>query len=78
MEMKKLDDKVLAYGEHTGHAHRVTVDVFEDKEKLRHFAGKTKVTHEEHKPIEIPDGKWVSGQVREYDHFSEEAHEVRD
>lgn len=76
--MKKLDKRVLAEGEVTGHAHRVEVDVFEDEQGLRHFQGRTPLTHEEHKRIEIPSGKWVSGRVREYDHFSEEARNVID
>ena len=75
---KKLDEKVLAHGEVTGHAHRVTVDVYEDDAKMKYFEGKTKVTHEEHGPIEIPAGKWVSGQVIEYDHWDNEARAVRD
>ena len=76
--MKKLDEKVLAHGEITGHAHRVTVDVYEGDDKLRHFSGATRVTHEEHGAIDIPVGEWVSGQVREYDHFAEESKTVRD
>lgn len=76
--MKKLNEKVLAHGEVTGHAHRVGVDVFEDDDGTRRFVGKTIVTHEEHKQIEIPDGKWASGRIIEYDHFAEEAREVRD
>lgn len=75
---KKLDDKVLAYGEVTGHAHRVTVDVYEDEKKLRYFEGETIVTHEEHKPISLPNKEWVSGRVLEYDHFAEEARNVAD
>ena len=77
-KLKKLDEKVLAHGEATGHAHRVTVDVYEDENKIKYFEGKTSLTHEEHKRIDIPCGEWVSGQIREYDHFSEEARVVRD
>lgn len=69
--MKKLDEKVLAHGEVTGHAHRVSVDVYEDKDKTKYFAGPTRVVHEEHKPIEIPDGRWASGQILRYDYFEE-------
>jgi len=78
MDRKKLEEKVLAHGEVTGHAHRVTVDVYEDEEKYKYFSGKTRVTHEEHGKIEIPEGTWVSGQVQEYDHFENEARAVRD
>jgi len=76
--MKKLKNRVLAEGEVTGHAHRVTVDVFEDDQGNKHFAGETDVTHEEHGKITLPNKKWVSGRVLEYDHFAEEARNVTD
>lgn len=77
---KKLDKRILAEGEATGHAHRVGVDVYEDDKfpGVLFFDGKTTVTHEEHKPITLPDKKWASGKVREYDHFAEEARNVQD
>lgn len=75
---KKSKENVLAYGEKTGHAHRIDVDVFEDESGLKSFEGKTKITHEEHKPIEIPDGKWTSGIVNEYDYFQDLERKVAD
>ena len=36
------------------------------------------ITHQEHLPIEIPAGQYKIGRVLEYDHFLEEARQVRD
>lgn len=73
---------VLAEGEATGHAHRAGAGA-----KLRRHNNRlylevaedgTPVTHEEHKPILFPQGVWEVSRVLEYDHFAEEAREVRD
>jgi hypothetical protein len=78
MKRKKVTDKCLAYGEVTGHAHRVDVDVFETEIGTREFDGSTTVEHEEHKPIVLPEKKWTSGQVLEMDHLSQMQNPVRD
>ncbi len=66
---KKLKRKELAYGEATGHAHRIDIgDIFETKdgqlflkvEKL------TKVSHEEHKTIALKPGCYRVGIKRQY------------
>ena len=76
---RKSFGKVLADGEMTGHAHRVTVDVYEGAApETREFDGATTVTHEEHKPITLPDGEWVSGQVQEFDYLEQALRTVRD
>lgn len=75
--MKKRKEKVLAYGEVTGHAHRITQDVYEDGETCV-FDGATEITHEEHKPVTLPDKKWRSGIVQEYDYFQEMQRQVAD
>jgi hypothetical protein len=79
-ERRKLPEPILAEGEVTGHAHRLPrgVDVYERPDGLREFVGGGTLTHEEHGPVEIPIGEWVSGRVREYDHFAEEARQVQD
>jgi hypothetical protein len=70
---------VLADGELTGHAHRVTVAVMERTEDaVRVFVGPTTVTHEEHKPITLPARKWNSVQVTEFDHIANMERIVRD
>lgn len=81
--MEKIDGKKLAEGEITGHAHILdNAEVFELDNGLRIFSGEKEniLTHEEHNPIIIPAklGNYVSGKVVEYDHFAEEAKEVRD
>lgn len=67
-------DIILAYGEVTGHAHRI-VDVdamFYEKDGKLYLKNKTTVvvSHEEHKPITIEPGIWEIGQVREKDWLS--------
>ena len=78
MNRKKLDKKVLAEGEATGHAHRVDVDVYELPSGVREFDGSATVTHEEHKSLRLNADKWASAKVLEYDHFAEEARNVVD
>lgn len=58
-EVKKLERKELAYGEATGHAHRIDVgELFETKngELYLRVSELTNLTHEEHKKIEIVKG----------------------
>lgn len=73
---------VVAEGEGTGHAHVVIgdgVEVYEKDGTLYVSApnGGT-IRHEEHKPIDLAPGNYEIGIVREYDHFVEEARQVRD
>lgn len=74
----KIPNRILADGEFSGHSHRVEVDVFEGPDGTREFDGATTIMHEEHKPIDLPEGKWASGQVREFDYLSKMARTVRD
>ena len=72
---------ILAEGEATGHAHAVIdkIGLFNVEDNL--FLNATKeftVTHEEHKNITVPPGKYKIHIVKEYDHFEEEARKVRD
>jgi len=73
---------VLADGETTGHAHVMAPmytslflvgTLFYVKVEKQ-----TTLTHEEHNHLEIPPGVYKVRQVREYDHFAEEARRVRD
>lgn len=84
-----LDDqmrsKILAYGEVTGHAHRLM-----DAEDMRvetfrilnviymNVKRTTMLTHEEHKEIELPPGKYEIGIVRETDHMAGVTRQVAD
>ena len=80
---KKLNHLTLAVGEATGHHHTITEGEAELYEEngilyLRVLSEKATLTHQEHKVVEIPQGDWEIGIVREYDHFSEESKSVRD
>ena len=79
---KKEGRAIVAYGEVTGHCHEVIgdgVEVYEENGTLYVSApqGGT-IQHEEHRPIELPPGDYKIGIVQEYDHFFEEARQVRD
>ncbi|MBX7223566.1 MAG: hypothetical protein K1Y36_26875 [Blastocatellia bacterium] len=63
---------VLAYGELTGHSHRLEVpdsaELWESKGTLylKVVAASATVVHEEHKPITIPAGVYRVWMQREY------------
>ena len=80
--MKLRNDKCLAEGEVTGHAHRVTgedVAVYgEDVDRELHAPNGADVTHEEHKRIELPAGEYDITRQREIDPDTEEARVVAD
>lgn len=79
--MKQRLSRILQEGEATGHAHRACQGgvVYEEESSIElHTQDGTTISHEEHHPIAIPPGEYVIGIVREYDHFAEEARQVRD
>jgi len=80
---KKLNHKTLAYGEVTGHHHTITkgdAELYEDNGNLylRVLSDIAELTHQEHATITIPKGDFVIKRVREFDHFENEARQVRD
>lgn len=81
---KKLTHLILAQGEATGHDHRITkgdAELYETDSGdlfLRVTSPVAELTHQEHKPITLPRGDYRVRLVREYDHFTEEAHQVQD
>lgn len=80
---KKLNHLTLAKGEATGHHHTITegdATLYEQNGVLYlHVESeKATLTHQEHKPVEIPQGDYVIEQVKEYDHFLEESRRVQD
>lgn len=79
---QKVESRILAEGEATGHAHRVTGDAellrLGDRLFLRVLGGDVRVVHEEHAEISIPPGDYRIGRVREFDYFAEVARPVRD
>lgn len=74
---------ILAYGEVTFHSHAAQAipgnALYElDGQRYLETTDGTTITHEEHKPVQVPPGEYMIGIVREYDHFAEEAREVMD
>ena len=80
---KKLNHLTLAKGEATRHHHTITegdAELFESEGTmfLRVNSDTATLTHQEHNTIILPKGDFKVRQVREYDHFAEEARQVRD
>lgn len=81
----QMKDKILAFGEVTGHAHRfadaddLAVETFRILNVIyMNVKRPTMLTHEEHKKIEIPPGKYEIGIVRETDHMAGVTRQVAD
>lgn len=70
----KLLHLVLAEGEVTGHKHQITdgqAELYRNYSEqhllfLRVLSETATLTHEEHKPIKIPQGTWIVRIQREY------------
>ena len=79
---KKLNHLTLAKGEHTGHHHTITkgdAELYDHEGTLfLRVNSEAELIHQEHDTITLPKGDYQIGIVREYDHFSEEARQVRD
>lgn len=72
---------VLAEGEETGHFHvtRDNVLMYEKDGVLYLRADESfTVSHDEHKPVTVPAGRYRIRQVREFDPFTEAIDKVRD
>jgi hypothetical protein len=70
--MTENKDPILARGEATGHAHRVSEGeirrhVSERLQYLTVTSKKAVVTHEEHGPVELTKGTWEIKRQREYE-----------
>lgn len=80
----QMKSKILAYGEVTGHAHRLAdpdnaVETFRILNVIYMNVNRpTMLGHEEHKTIEIPPGKYEIGIVRETDHMAGVTRQVAD
>lgn len=71
-EGTKLPHLTLAEGEVTGHSHRISDGQAELYQKdgtlyLRVLSETATLTHEEHKAIQIPQGRWMVRIQREYE-----------
>ena len=80
---KKLNHLTLAKGEATGHHHTIAkgnAELYDHEGTLflRVNSEEAELTHQEHSTITIPKGDYKIGIVREYDHWAEEAKNVRD
>lgn len=77
-----VQDRRIALGEVTGHAHTVEGDVavfrLDDGLYLSVGAEGAVVTHEEHGVMPIAPGTWRVGHQREYDAFEAAARQVVD
>lgn len=72
----KLDHLTLAEGEVTGHSHRIIEGVaalfkFDDELYLDIQSELATLSHEEHKALELPQGKYEIIIQREYDDAKE-------
>jgi len=80
---KKVNHRMLAKGEATGHHHSLTnlglALLLQDGEnKYLKVKQETEIEHQEHKKVRVPAGNWKVKQVFEYDPFEEEARRVID
>lgn len=80
-------DNTLAYGEVTGHSHRIlpktkedVVEVYEAEngDLAIKVNGIGVIEHQEHKTIEIPTGAYKINREREYDYFQMASRRVQD
>lgn len=85
MDSTKTEGFVLAEGERTGHAHRITrgqVELYKNIAAgllwLKVISEYACLSHEEHEDIELPMGEYAVMIQREYDWFSEEVRNVCD
>jgi tRNA U34 2-thiouridine synthase MnmA/TrmU len=83
-DAKETEETVLAYGEVTGHAHRINGDAIifrvgpmTARSWIKSLTG-FDVEHEEHETIHFPPGEYEFTQQREYDWYSEEVRRVAD
>jgi len=80
---EKRNMHVIAEGETTGHLHGIPVEdgvdvcVLEGTIYMQNDHPVT-LSHDEHHPVEIPQGIWQFDIVNEYDHFMEESKKVAD
>lgn len=74
---------VVAEGEATGHAHVLSAEAVLEMREVNgvlyaRIADPTALSHDEHHANPIEPGVYAYSRVQEYDHFTEEARQVRD
>ena len=80
--LKKKTDNILAYGEVTGHSHKIMSPSISEMESFVDENGDIyvlsehediKIGHDEHDVITLPKGKWIcASRQREYDPLAAE------
>ena len=80
VKLKELNTTIVREGERTGHHHKFEtgqVQLFEDDYHTKYVkvSQQTTLTHQEHKPLVIDEGKYVVIIEREYDLFKAMAKE---
>ncbi len=84
MSWPVVTDSCLAYGEATGHAHKLFGGEFELREcpktRVKHLTVVKEVVlrHQEHSPVIIPPGHFRIGIQKEYDPFEKISRQVQD
>ena len=85
-QMPEVKDACLAYGEATGHAHKIIGEPGDfslrecpqTKVRYLHVVREVMLKHQEHEPRGIPPGSYRIGIQREYDPFSKRVRQVID
>jgi hypothetical protein len=86
-QMVEVKDSCLAYGEATGHSHKIFGDPADyilrecPKTKERHLrvvGGMVALKHQEHSPVILPPGDYKIGIQKEYDPFEKLIRRVAD
>jgi len=81
-EAKLTSNPTLALGEHTGHHHTLVKGKYKiyelGAEKYLEVETPSTLTHQEHKEVTFPTGKWHMWYEKEYDPFAKKINQVRD
>ena len=84
-DLQKSDDDCLAYGELSGHLHRLEdgefdlrIDAKNPNERIFKIVKDTSLRHQEHMEVILPPGSYKSRIQREYDPFTKRIREVAD
>jgi hypothetical protein len=83
VEGKVLKTNILVQSDTTSHKHQLKNGKFVLRQKNQdefflNVTSPTSIVHEEHKAINIPNGKYRITFIREYDHFLKETRRVID
>ena len=84
-QLDKSQDSALAYGEATGHIHQLgdgefdlRIDSKNPNNRHLKIVTPTMLRHQEHLPIVLPPGDYITRIQREYDPFEKKIREVID